>query len=107
MKNRIEFPASEKVYMTGTHYPDLHVGMRKVEQMPTVTVKDGKKELNFSEWDSLSVRRKKSKLKAIASQIQDDEMPLSSYTIIHKDAKFTKAEKQEMIQWMTQKRDSL
>lgn len=31
--------------MTGTHYPDLHVGMRKVEQMPTVTVKDGKKEL--------------------------------------------------------------
>ena len=45
MKNRIEFPASEKVYMTGTHYPDLHVGMRKVEQMPTVTVKDGKKEL--------------------------------------------------------------
>ena len=45
MKNRIEFPASEKVYMTGIHYPDLHVGMRKVEQMPTVTVKDGKKEL--------------------------------------------------------------
>ncbi|WP_308764428.1 phosphomethylpyrimidine synthase ThiC [uncultured Bacteroides sp.] len=45
MKNRIEFPASEKVYMTGTHYTDLHVGMRKVEQMPTVTVKDGKKEL--------------------------------------------------------------
>ena len=45
MKNRIEFPASEKVYMTGTHYPDLHVGMRKVEQMPTVTVKDGKKAL--------------------------------------------------------------
>ena len=45
MKNRIEFPASEKVHMTGTHYPDLHVGMRKVEQMPTVTVKDGKKEL--------------------------------------------------------------
>jgi phosphomethylpyrimidine synthase len=45
MKNRIEFPVSEKVYMTGTHYPDLHVGMRKVEQMPTVTVKDGKKEL--------------------------------------------------------------
>ncbi|MCD8555809.1 MAG: phosphomethylpyrimidine synthase ThiC [Bacteroides graminisolvens] len=45
MKNRIEFPASEKVYMTGTHYPDLHVGMRKVEQIPTVTVKDGKKEL--------------------------------------------------------------
>ena len=70
-------------------------------------VKDGKKELNFSEWDSLSVRQKKSKLKAIVNQIRDDEMPLNSYTIIHKDATFTKAEKQEIIEWMTQKRDSL
>lgn len=70
-------------------------------------VKDGKKELNFSEWDSLSVRQKKSKLKAIVNQIRDDEMPLNSYTIIHRDAKFTKAEKQEMIEWMAQKRDSL
>lgn len=70
-------------------------------------VKDGKKELNFSEWDSLSVRRKKSKLKGIINQIKDDEMPLSSYTIIHRDAKFTAAEKQEMIKWMTQKKDSL
>lgn len=70
-------------------------------------VKDGKKELNFSEWDSLSVRRKKSKFKAIIDQIKDDEMPLSSYTIIHNDAKFSDKEKQEMIQWMTQKKDSL
>ncbi|SEG04505.1 Haem-binding domain-containing protein [Halpernia humi] len=70
-------------------------------------VKGGKKELNFSEWDSLSVRRKKSKLKAIINQLKDDQMPLSSYTIIHTDAKFTVAEKQEMIQWMTQKKDSL
>lgn len=70
-------------------------------------VKDGKKELNFSEWDSLSVRRKKSKLKAIINQLKDNQMPLSSYTIIHTDAKFTEAEKQEMIKWMTQKKDSL
>lgn len=70
-------------------------------------VVDGKKELNFSEWDSLSVRRKKSKLRSIVNQIKDDEMPMSSYTIIHRDAKFTETEKQEMIQWMTQKKDSL
>lgn len=70
-------------------------------------VVDGKKELNFSEWDSLSVRRKKSKLRSIVNQIKDHEMPLSSYTIIHRDAKFTETEKQEMIKWMTQKKDSL
>ncbi len=65
-------------------------------------VKDGKKELNFSEWDSLSVRRKKSKLKAIVNQIKDGEMPLSSYTFIHKDAKFSEVEKKEMIDWITE-----
>ena len=70
-------------------------------------VKDGKEQLNFSKWDSLSVRRKKSKLNEMINQIRDDQMPLSSYTIIHRDAKFSKTEKQEMIEWMTQKKDSL
>jgi len=70
-------------------------------------IKEGRAELNFNEWDSLSNRRKKSKLKSIISQIKDDEMPLSSYAIIHKDAAFSETEKQDIIQWMTQLRDSL
>ena len=49
-------------------------------------VKEGKAELNFNEWDSLSNRRKASKLKSIISQIENDEMPLASYTIIHRNA---------------------
>ena len=93
-------------HSNNTNYP-WYSKIQPVAKFLENHVIDGKKELNFSEWDSLSVRRRKSKLKAIASQIQDDEMPLSSYTIIHRDAKFTKAEKQEMIEWMAQKRDSL
>lgn len=38
---KISYPGSEKVYLKGSIYPDLRVGMRKVTQMPTVTVKDG------------------------------------------------------------------
>jgi hypothetical protein len=70
-------------------------------------VKEGKAELNFNEWDSLSNRRKKSKLKSIISQIKDDKMPLSSYTIIHGDTKLSKKEKKEITQWLTQLRDSI
>jgi|TARA_R110000744_G_scaffold342872_4_gene448054 hypothetical protein len=70
-------------------------------------VKEGKAELNFNEWDSLSNRRKASKLKSIISQIEDDKMPLSSYTLIHRDAVFSDTEKQELIQWMTQLKDSI
>ena len=45
MKNhRITYPRSKKVYLSGTIYPDIKVGMRKVSQVPTVTVDaDGNK----------------------------------------------------------------
>ncbi|MBT8245310.1 heme-binding domain-containing protein [Winogradskyella sp.] len=70
-------------------------------------IKEGKAELNFNEWDSLSNRRKKSKLRSIIKQIESDEMPLDSYTLIHKDASFSKTEKQELIQWVEQLKDSI
>lgn len=70
-------------------------------------IKEGKKELNFNEWADYSDRRKKSKLKSIISQIEDNEMPLDSYTLIHKDAIFSDTEKQEIIEWVTQLKDSL
>ena len=70
-------------------------------------IKDGKKELNFSEWESLSNRRKASKLRSIIKQIESGEMPLNSYTLIHKDAKFSKEETNEIINFITQLKDSL
>ena len=70
-------------------------------------IKEGKKELNFNEWADYSDRRKKSKLKSIISQIEDNEMPLDSYTLIHKDAIFSDTEKQEIIEWVTQLKDSI
>ena len=36
-------PLAEKVYMPGTIYPKLHVGMRKVEQVPSTTFADEEK----------------------------------------------------------------
>lgn len=70
-------------------------------------IKEGKDELNFNEWGEYSDRRKNSKLRSIISQIEDDEMPLDSYTFIHGDAKLSKEEKTEMIQYMTQLKNSL
>ncbi len=70
-------------------------------------IEKGKKELNFSEWDSYSNRRKKSKLKSISSQIKDDKMPLSSYTLIHRNALFSEAEKQRMIEYLTELKNNL
>jgi hypothetical protein len=52
-------------------------------------IKKGKAELNFSEFGTYSVRKQKSKLKSMVNQIEKDEMPLSSYTFIHRDAKLS------------------
>jgi len=46
-------------------------------------------------------------LKAIASQIKDGEMPLFSYTIIHKNARLSKDEKSLIINWAQNAKDSL
>ena len=70
-------------------------------------IKEGKAELNFNEWDSLSSRRKASKLRSIIKQIESGEMPLDSYTIIHKDAEFSEEEEENMINWITRLKDSL
>jgi len=70
-------------------------------------IKEGKAELNFNEWDSLSSRRKASKLRSIIKQIENGEMPLDSYTLIHSEATFTEAKAEELINFITQLKDSL
>tara|TARA_R110002167_G_C12254159_1_gene612313 strand:+ start:64 stop:519 length:456 start_codon:yes stop_codon:yes gene_type:complete len=70
-------------------------------------VKDGKAELNFNEWDSYSERRKKSKLRSIVKQIENAEMPLFSYTLVHKDAIFSEEDKLMVINYMKGLKDSI
>lgn len=70
-------------------------------------ISDGKKELNFSDFGAYTNRRQQSKLKAIASQIKDGEMPLYSYTILHKKARLSKEEKSLIINWAQNAKDSL
>lgn len=70
-------------------------------------IKEGKAELNFSEWEAYSNRKKNSKLRSIISQIQDDEMPLYSYTLIHRDAVYSDSEKEMVIEYMRDLKDKL
>ncbi|WP_340064229.1 heme-binding domain-containing protein [Ascidiimonas aurantiaca] len=70
-------------------------------------IKHGKEELNFNEWGTYSNRRKNSKLKSIISQIKGDEMPLASYTLVHKDARLSRSEKVLIIDYMKKLKDSL
>ena len=70
-------------------------------------IQDGKDELNFNEWAEYSDRRKNSKLRSIISQIEEDKMPLDSYTLIQKDAILSDEDKRVIIDYMTALKDSL
>ncbi|MBK5210628.1 MAG: heme-binding domain-containing protein [Flavobacteriaceae bacterium] len=63
-------------------------------------IKKGKKALNFSEFGSYSERKKKSKFKSILSQVKDGEMPLASYTFMHRDAKLSENDKKAIEDWI-------
>ena len=60
-------------------------------------IKDGKKDLNFNEFGKYSNLKQENKLEAIIKQIKSDEMPLGSYTLIHRNAILTRTQKEEII----------
>jgi hypothetical protein len=70
-------------------------------------IEKAKEELNFSEFASYSSRKQKTKLKSIISQIENDEMPLASYTIIHRNARLSKEKKEALIDYLNSIRKSL
>lgn len=53
---------------------------------------EAREELNFSEWAEMSTKEKRKKLKESAEEIEKGEMPLTSYTLIHQNAKLTTEE---------------
>ncbi len=70
-------------------------------------VVDGKRHLNFSELAKRPVWLQYKKLHETQEMIDKGEMPLGSYTLIHKDAILKDGQKQEIIDWAVAAMDSL
>lgn len=70
-------------------------------------IKKGKEELNFSTFGEYSARKQRNKFRAMAGQVKDGEMPLSSYTLIHRNAVLSQDDKQVLINWFGTMEDSI
>lgn len=68
---------------------------------------EGKKEINFSEFSSYRIGRQYKKLAEIMKQVKDDEIPLSSYRLIHKNAILTIPQKLKIADWAAALRDTI
>lgn len=63
-------------------------------------VKDGKKHLNFSEWENYTLKKKDHKLEEVIETVESGEMPLNEYIWTHGEANLTDAQKQALITWV-------
>lgn len=62
-------------------------------------INEGSHHLNFSEWGNYSQKRKDHKLDECIEMVEEDEMPMSSYTLMHKAAKLSPAQKALLLNW--------
>lgn len=93
-------------HSNNTSYP-WYSNIQPIAWMMARHINSGKDKLNFSDFGSYTSRRQISKLKGIANQVKDDEMPISSYRMMHKNANLTKEEKLLIMDWMNKTADSL
>ena len=62
-------------------------------------VNEGRGELNFDEFGSYDQKKAKHKFEEIEEVILEEEMPLESFTFIHRDAKLTPEQSASIAAW--------
>ena len=61
--------------------------------------KEGRRELNFSEWEKLDVLEKAEMLEEIAEEVEEGEMPMKIYPITHPNARLSDENRAEIENW--------
>jgi hypothetical protein len=68
---------------------------------------EGKQEVNFSTFGDYSTHRQAETLQAIAEAVKNGGMPLSSYLLMHKEARLSAAEKRLLVNWANEVQKNL
>lgn len=63
-------------------------------------VEKARKRVNFSEWDKYDDEKRAKKLDAIIEDVEEGEMPLSKYTLMHPDAKMDQSKIKVLKDWI-------
>ncbi|MDJ1467761.1 heme-binding domain-containing protein [Xanthocytophaga flava] len=70
-------------------------------------VDEGKRELNFSDFAQYEPKRMDHKLEEIAEEVEEGHMPISSYTLLHKDAKLHETQIKTIVDWVKGERQKI
>lgn len=90
--------ACNDCHSNNTRYP-WYAMLQPVHWWMDNHVKEGISKINYDEYTNKSAWYQMHKMEETIEMIKEDEMPLSSYTITHKDAKLTIDEKAKLTSW--------
>lgn len=62
-------------------------------------VNEGLERINFSDWVAYSDKKAARKLEACAETVELENMPLSSYTLLHSEARLTREQRKKLSDW--------
>ena len=85
-------------HSNNTNYP-WYTNIQPIGWWMQNHVNEGKRELNFSEFTTYPAKKAHHKMEETAEQVEKKEMPLDSYTWIHKDAILSKAQIDVLSGW--------
>jgi len=74
--------------------------IQPVQAFTNVHISSGKEVLNFNEWNRYSGRKQNRLLQSIKNQVESKEMPLSSYTALHRNAKLDDVQIKTLVNWL-------
>jgi hypothetical protein len=63
-------------------------------------VNHGRRHVNLSEWPADNPDLARKKIEDMSDEIDDGDMPLKKYTLIHKDARLTPQQRERLTQWL-------
>lgn len=67
-------------------------------------VEEGREELNFSLWNTYSIKEMDHKLEESHEMVEKGEMPLKSFTWTHPEARLSDAERTQLTNWFAKLR---
>ena len=98
--------ACNDCHSNNTNYP-IYAEIQPVTWWLNDHIQDGKKHFNLNEFGGYRIAKQYHKMEECIEQLKSGEMPLESYTVIHKEARLTDAERQLVIKWSESVLDSM
>lgn len=70
-------------------------------------INEGRRHINFSTWGDYDSEKQAKRLDHCIDEINEDEMPLKAYVIMHSEAKLSDTRKKALVGWFKTVNDSL